>query len=195
MTPGDRKGSAFSRLKERLGNGSASTLWVVSGPSSAGKTHLLGSERLREITSLDPDAPILFPAKLDDEISLDRDSYLHYNLLRPAQQAVNADRDPAEALDFGQDEAWSKVLAADADVKAIVLVADAGTLKARSGGRDFNEPDGARAYKRDKWLALYERVDLDALYRAWRAELDARGFPFVELDSAQPDFPELERVK
>jgi len=182
-------------FRKRLGAEPARTLWVISGPSSAGKTHLLDSERLREITSLDPDAPILFPAKLEDEISLERDSYLHYNLLRPAQQAVNADRDPAEALDFGQDEAWAKVLAADANVRAIVLVADAETLRNRSGGRDFNEPDGARAYKRDKWLSLYERVDLEVLYRAWRAELDARGFPFVELDSTQPDFPELERAR
>jgi len=191
MTPGQRKGSAISRLRKWLGSGSGHTLWIVSGPSSAGKTHLISSPRLSELTSLERSAPVLFPAKLPDEITLESDSYLHYNLLRPAQQAVNADRDPAEALDFSGDEAWAKVLATDAEVKALILVADIDTLKERSGGRDFNEPDGALAYKRDKWLALYDRVDLDALYSAWRAELDSHGFPYVEVDSTEAGFPVL----
>jgi hypothetical protein len=163
---------------------------VISGPSSAGKTRLLSSPRLGEITGLDETAPILFPAKLEETIELDRDSYLHYNLLRPAQQAVNAGGDPASALDFSSDEAWAKVLAAEADVRALILVADKPTLTKRSGARDVNEPGGPKVYKRDKWLSLYERVDLDALYGAWRAELDARGFPYVEVDSTQAGFPE-----
>jgi hypothetical protein len=192
MNPGDGMGSAFGRLKARLGTGPEHKLWVISGPSSAGKTHLLSSPRVHDVTGLDESAPVLFPAKLEDELLLERSSYLHYNLLRPAQQAVNAGRDPGRAPDFASDEAWAKVLACEADVQALILVADKATLMGRSGARDTNEPGGPKVYKRDKWLSLYERVDLDALYAAWRAELDARGFPYIELDSTQPDFPQLE---
>src|SRR5688500_6437644 len=59
-------------------------LWIVSGPSSVGKSTFLESQRCREITGLPMDAPelIAFEPGIESR-SLDN-TLFQYNLLGPA---------------------------------------------------------------------------------------------------------------
>lgn len=166
-------------------------LWIVSGPTSAGKSRLLSSPRAGQLTSLEPGAPVLFPPKLGKLPELSRDSYLHYNLLRPAQIAAKEGDAVAGATDFGTDPRWRQILDLSADRRAVILVAGRETLMNRSRGRTLNEPDRKRRYKPSKWLALYEQVDLDDIYRAWREELARQRIPYVEVDAEAESFPVL----
>lgn len=167
-------------------------LWTISGPSSAGKSHLLATPRAQELTGLGPSTPVLFPPKIGKTLEIEGDAFLHYNLLRPAMAAFKRDEDPAAALDFSLDDRWMRAVEAGTEMSAIVLVADKSTLMDRANGRDVNEPGGKRRYKRTKWLALFEQIDLDAVYDAWRGELGRRGIPFIEVDSTRDEFPVLE---
>ena len=165
------------------------TLWLVSGPTSAGKTRLINSPRIRELTGLGEDAPVLHPNDLTRKLRLSRDTVLHYNLLRPAQRSVQKGGQPVH--DFGIDRKLGQALALDAERRALILVASKAKLTERSGQRIENEPGSGNDYGRTKWLDLYERVDLDELYGAWRDELRRLQIPWVELDSESQSFPEI----
>lgn len=155
-----------------------------------GKSRLLSSPRAAELTSLAPDAEVLFPTQLDEIADLRADSYLHYNLLRPAQRTVKRGQEPAH--NFGFDPKWRQVLALPAKRRALVLVAGKEALIERARRRTMNELGGEHAYKHDKWLSLYERIDLGELYASWRAELDRQAIPYIELDAEAEGFPQLQ---
>jgi hypothetical protein len=193
-------------------------LWIVSGPSSVGKSMFLESERCREITGLPPDAPVLF-AFQDNVATADLENALfHYNLLRPAsfyrrrQLAVAATwrsricrifkrgtspeaeigRLRRAATGFRHDQVWNDVANQPVKKKVIVLVADQNRIRERVQQRRKIEqimPSGrSNSYQTEQWLWLYERLDLLELYAAWYAELDAAGIEYLIVDSNNPQF-------
>jgi hypothetical protein len=63
-------------------------LWIISGPSSIGKSTLRSSPRIREITSLGPETPMVHSRNLKKTAGITRNSFLHYNILRQADRAI-----------------------------------------------------------------------------------------------------------
>jgi hypothetical protein len=58
-------------------------LWIVSGPSCAGKSTLLESERITFLTGLERNTPIIFPKYFQPQESGQLlDCFVHYNILR-----------------------------------------------------------------------------------------------------------------
>lgn len=186
--------------------------WIVSGPSSAGKSTFLASPRCREITGLASGAPVRLPTAQGLDLAGLGDGFVHYNLLRPARRFLRETGEPglfarllrrgaaresdaafsAACVDFRSDPAWRAVLADPAPRKAVVLVADAECILARVRTRREIEPGergkGANVYPRASWRALYARTDLPRLYRAWCAELAACGIDCVLIDSNDLEF-------
>ncbi len=192
-------------------------LWIVSGPSSAGKSTFLASPRCREITGLGNDAPVRLPNANGIDAGELNGSLVHYNLLRPAHRflrlagaggpprraflarllrrgAAHAD-DAAFAqasVDFRGDPAWRAVLDAPLAKKAVVLVAGRERIIERVRARREIEPaqgaEKSNVYRSEFWLALYERIDLPRLYRAWCDELTACGIDSAFIDSNDLEF-------
>ena len=192
-------------------------LWIVSGPSSVGKTTFMGSPRIGEITGLPANAPVLFPSEKDPGGRDLAGCLLHDNMLRPAarfgrKQARLVERprplierllgrnkvtapDAAAwreaALDFANDPSWAAIVARPVAKRAVVLVASIETILARVRARRVIEPgrDASReTYRPAEWLDLYARLDLPAIYRAWTAELTARGVDYVMVDGNDSEF-------
>lgn len=193
-------------------------LWIISGPSSVGKSTFLESPRCREVTGLPSDAPVLFAFESGIGSRDLNDTLFHYNLLRPAtrfrrRQAVAAkswkgrlhrflrgsasiERETAAlrsaAIAFRQDPAWQAITGQPVQKKAVVLIADRDRILERVQHRREIEramPEGAsNSYKSEEWLWIYERLDLPELYRAWCAELKAAGIEYVTIDSNDPQF-------
>ena len=187
-------------------------LWIVSGPSSAGKSTFLASSRCREITGLGDDAPVRLPNANGIDTGDLSDCFVHYNLLRPAHRFLRlggAGKPPRRAflarllrrgaahpddaafaqasVDFRDDPAWQAVLAAPSAKRAVLLVAGRERIIERVRARREIEPargaEKSNVYRSEFWLALYERIDLPRLYRAWCEELTACGIDCVLIDS------------
>ena len=107
-------------------------IWVISGPTSAGKSTFMMNPRCAEITGLPPETPVAWPAtysNLDDGDAAD--SFYHYNILRPlhleyrsgSTGTLRKQLDMSIATDFGRDPRWSDLTQYAAAKRAIVLVA------------------------------------------------------------------------
>jgi hypothetical protein len=155
-------------------------LWIISGPTSAGKSTFIASPRAFALTGLPPECPVLWPSmtlQLSDMRM--RDAFFHYNILRsvapkhwPAELAGQCvEAVTLEAIRFDRDRRWIELLDSHVEKKAIVLVAGKQTLVQRIEQRSINEePDlsgrEAKDYPTTLWLRLMEQVDLPALYAA-----------------------------
>ena len=64
----------------------------------------------------------------------------------------------------------------------IIRPAERGTLTERVKARHEIEPGETASYGNDKWLRIYAAIDLGAVYREWRAELQRRGIEYVKVD-------------
>ena len=158
-------------------------IWIVGGPTSAGKSFFLGSPHAEEVTGLPRGTRVLFPRHLGPPAPPpDQDAYVHYNILRPFQRQ---DRPQDVAIGprmFEGDAQWRAVLAIPADKKAVVVVTDRETLVRRVKARRSVETGDPHEYGIARWLRIYEAVDVEAVYDAWRAELAWRGIASVEVD-------------
>jgi hypothetical protein len=183
----------LSLLRMRAAIRHGPTLWIVSGPSSAGKTTFLASARCAGLTGLASDAPVIRPSKIADRAHtvLTRDAYLHYNISRPALRGANKGFDPDALLDYGHDPAWREIAELRVRKRAILLVVDRATLMRRVEARETRETWDQRRYRGEKWIRLFATVDLEAIYAAWRAELEQSAIPYFELDATRPRFPPL----
>ncbi len=158
-------------------------LWIISGPSSAGKSHFLASPRARELTGLPPETKVWFPKDVGPGAPpAAEEAFVHYNLLRPAQLLDKAGRDVRSAFRYDADPQWLAIAALPQAKKAVIVTARRDMLLARVRGRALVEKGDPHAYGAAKWLRIYERVDLDAVYRLWREELARRGIPAVDVD-------------
>jgi hypothetical protein len=166
-------------------------LWIVSGPSSVGKSTFIASQRCRDLTGLPPDAPMLWPGDGPLPTALDAtDALFHYNILRPINKGVAHD---FATPNFAGEATWAGIVAHPVPKRAIVLVADKDTLLRRIDERSDREADGLRAggtrYPRKRWRRLVEATDLAAVYVAWRRELSDRHIPYLMLDATGDDYP------
>jgi len=58
-------------------------IWIVSGPSCSGKSTFIRSHKAIQLTEI-VHSPVIFPFQnLNKSITYDRDSFFHYNILRP----------------------------------------------------------------------------------------------------------------
>src|SRR5829696_5977283 len=148
-------------------------LWIISGPTSVGKSAFIASSRSAEITGLSPATPTVFPSATSQSAELGSiDAFYHYNILRPvlvgrrARRAMKKGRDfEIGAIDFDQDAAWTDVAQPAVTKQAIVLVAGKQALIERTRQRErIEDPvlrgQEARDYPAQKWLKVFEQVDL-----------------------------------
>jgi hypothetical protein len=150
----------------------------------------LASPRISELTGGERGEPVVRTRKLNRHrrTILTRDSYLHYNLLRPAHKARVLGLRAEDALNFQVDPIWRRVRSLPVRKRAIILLADRETLVARVRSRTTREHEKRGSYATEKWLELYQQVDLDELYQAWRDALADAGIPFLELDATSKAF-------
>jgi hypothetical protein len=158
-------------------------IWIVSGPSSAGKSRFLESPRAAQVTGLPPGTRVWFPKEIGPGAPpKGEDAFVHYNILRPFQRAERPGDVAVGPRLFTGDEKWRAILALPGAKKAVVVVADRETLVRRVRERKAVETDDPHAYGQERWLRIYEAVDLAAVWREWRAELTRNGIAFVEVD-------------
>ncbi len=188
-------------------------IWIVSGPSSCGKSSFIRSPRALEITGLTHDQEVIFPfQKLDKLMRSARGAFFHYNICRPLW--IIARKRPLvylsliypslpfwkildnsaydfinEKWDYRIDPKWMRFLSLEHQKKAVVLVADKNTLLRRVLERKKREDElgttGARKkdYPRDHWAFVYSFLDMPLIYGLWCKELARAGISFTLLDS------------
>lgn len=187
----DLRRSRSKRRRMRRSAAAIPTLWIVGGPSSVGKSRFLACRRANEVTGLPPGTPVLFPGRLTSDTSLETDAYLHYNILRGAGGGAGDGRSSPSPPNYRDDRRWRLAMRLPVQKRAVLLVADWDTLVERVRSRVVTEEGRQRRYRVDAWLDLYRRIDLAAIYDAWRRELDRRRIPVMELDATRADYPEL----
>jgi hypothetical protein len=170
--------------------------WLISGPSSVGKTTFIRSSRCLALTGLSPETPILKPVNAagpDGRLQSVKDCFVHYNILRPVSLFAKREAEKTSAIEeyrarsvrFGDDPWWRGFAQAAAEKKALVLIANRAGILERARDR-------AR-YKFDYWEALYQKVKLSDIYRAWAAELNRAGIPYTFVDATNPGYAELDQ--
>lgn len=162
-------------------------IWIVSGPSSAGKSHFLGSSRAMAVTGLSRTTRVWFPKEIGPGAPPPgEDAFVHYNILRPFQKAERPGGVAVGPGLFAGDAQWRAILALPGTKKAVVIVAPKEVLVERVKERTGVERDDPHAYNPARWLRIYEAIDLAAVYREWRTELARHGITSVDVDSGGP---------
>lgn len=180
-------------------------MWVISGPTSVGKSTFIKSPRCSEITGLSSQTPIVWAAKHD---SLDNfhetNLFYHYNILRPLHlkhriRRMRGAKQPTVDTDtsFNQDLPWNDLANREVAKKAIVLVTSKQTIAQRIMQRQTVENSALIRFKKnhypvEHWLNLLEQADLVAVYRAWCRELQSRSIPYTLVDSGDSNYPIIE---
>jgi hypothetical protein len=175
-------------------------LWIVSGPTSVGKSTFIESKQFPALTGFRPKKKLLIkpmdvPAS-DPRLLADANCIVHYNMLRPvslfarseATDGTSQHEYRTRSLQFMADPWWNEFSrrARDKPRRALILVADAATIWERAGGR--------RGYNIAYWRSLYERLNFPDIYRAWVSELERQEIPFVFVDATGSTYPVLERA-
>ena len=173
-------------------------LWIVSGPTSVGKSDFIRSEQFFALTGLRPKKklvikPMDVPAS-DPRLLADADCIVHYNVLRPVSrfarsEATEATSQPeyqTRSIQFNADPWWNEFtrLTRDKPKRAVVLVASATAIVERVGWR--------RGYNIEYWRSLYEKLNLPDIYRAWCSELERQQIPFTFVDATGSTYPGLD---
>lgn len=178
-------------------------LWIISGPSSVGKSSFISSPRCAELTQLPPGTPVLFPhtaAPLDQDYA--PNFFLHYNILRPANMKPQWDaagrvQEPGinTSTVYNQDPEWNLVSRHAMAMRAIVLAATPTTILNRVRERQIFERLAQQGHKTlypaELWLNVYGQVDLVSIYREWCRELEDHGIPYLFVDSTDDSYPVL----
>lgn len=181
-------------------------LWIISGPTSVGKSTFITSPRCAEITGLPCETPVVFPANQSrlDEFGA-TDVLFHYNTLRPLdlkrcyEQSGLPTGQPAirKATDFARDRPWNDLIKREVAKKAVVLVTSKQTILQRTSQRHVVESPTLidlknHPYPNQKWIDLIGQIDLAALCRAWCDELRSCGIPYTLVDSSDNAYPIIE---
>jgi hypothetical protein len=158
-------------------------IWIVSGPTSAGKSTFVASRRCEQMTALPSSTRVWFPKEIaPGSPPPGADALIHYNILRPFQKAEDPRAVKVDARLFDADPKWHAIIDLPAKKRAVVVVASKGKLVERVKARAHVEAGEPHEYGVEKWLRVYEAIDLDAVYAAWRAELARHGISAVNVD-------------
>src|SRR5947208_10062362 len=173
-------------------------LWIISGPTSVGKSTCIQSKQFSALTGFRPKKklvikPMDVPAT-DPRLLADADCIVHYNMLRPvslfarseATDATSQHEYQTRSIQFTADPWWIEFShrTRDKPKRAIVLVANAGAIWERAGGR--------RGYNIEYWRSLYEKLNFPDIYRAWCAELERQQIPVTFVDATGSTYPSLD---
>jgi hypothetical protein len=171
-------------------------LWIISGPTSVGKSAFIRSKRCFALTGLRPKTlvikPMDMPDRLDPRLLRDSDCFVHYNMLRPVSLFAKHEASSATAqheyqersVQFMADPWWNEFSRLNRDKRAVVLVASLAAILERAGGR--------QGYNIPYWKSLYEKLNLPDIYRAWCAELDRQQIPLMFVDATGSMYPVLD---
>lgn len=144
-------------------------MFIISGPSSVGKSHFIQSGHAATITGLAADTPVYIPGEgIPIPLPDNRDCFLHYNINRPAHFIECFDRknnirnkikymkwtfmnilkkeyywmNSKKFWNYELDPIWRQVASESFIIEAIILVAREEILLERIQKRDFVEPKG-----------------------------------------------------
>lgn len=175
-------------------------IWIISGPTSVGKSTFILSPRCAELTGLGPETPTVWAAadfRLD-EIDAG-DAFYHYNIMRSARLALRRDEDIASnATRFDRDLPWTEIVRRPTAKRAVVLVASKETIVERIATRTVSEAPEMKNFKplggypSRRWLNIVPQIDVPGLYRAWCAELRDHAIPYVLVNSNDSTFAVIE---
>ena len=179
-------------------------LHVVSGPSSAGKSHFI--QRIRK-----PNEETLFPNMLGD-ITLDYNcSYLlHYNLFRPYSAARRLSKPThlvkspfaylklRQSLESGQpfntDLSLKQLIGFNAEIHVTILVVPLQILVDRISRRKTLEvlrPNQRGEYKQDKFMEIIEKINLAQLYLQWVRFLEFNDMNYEFIQSTDDSYTKI----
>lgn len=195
-------------------------LWIVSGPTSVGKSTFMSSPRCAEVTGLELETPVVFPEAQDRLDEVGSDAFYHYNILRPlALRRRGLEKGAAQGSlprgfrDFSGDRRWGNLMRREGRKSAVVLVASQETIMRRvmerrtvethagfsarpeeAGlARDDGDPGQDRdRYRHLRWANLLRTVDLPSLYAAWCQELRGCGVRYVIVNGEHDSYPVVE---
>jgi 2-polyprenyl-3-methyl-5-hydroxy-6-metoxy-1,4-benzoquinol methylase len=181
-------------------------LWIISGPSSVGKSSFIASSRCGEITGISSESSVFWPANQSDlDEHYGADVLYHYNTLRPMHLKRMSNRPKlarrqavvTSETAFDQDPSWNALVDYEMDKKTIVLVASKQTILQRARQREAIEnlhSTGSQVnrYPVERWLELIERTDLVANYRAWCQELRLCGIEYELVDASNDSYSTID---
>jgi len=170
-------------------------LWIISGPSSIGKSTFIRSGKCSDLTGLPLEAPVLKPKNkpgLDPRLLGGADCFVHYNILRPvslfakreATDATPLEQFRSRSTQFSADPWWVEFSQRAGSKRAVVLIANLVSILKRAGAR--------ADYKIEYWQHLYAKLQLPQIYRAWFSELDRHQIPVLLVDATDTNYPKLE---
>lgn len=167
-------------------------IYIVSGPTCAGKSTLISSPEISDLTGMPAKSPVIFPSSIAaDPKSLRDNCLVHYNILRHADETLQ--NRPGQRFsgycDFRLDPAWAFILSHPSPKCAFVLKVSRTILMERMAQRRHIESKSIissfiNRYPRQHWLQILEQIDLDMMYQAWCAELEENGIPYITIDSS-----------
>jgi hypothetical protein len=174
-------------------------LWIISGPTSAGKSTFILSKQCFALTGFRSKTLVVKPmddplGQINPRLLTDADCFVHYNMLRPvslfAKHEANHTTARSEyrlrSTQFLTDPWWNEfsVKTKDKQKRAVIVVANRATILERVGRR--------RGYNIEYWKALYEKLNLGDIYRAWCSELERQQIPFMFVDATGSKYLTLE---
>ena len=182
-------------------------MWIVSGPSSVGKSTFIRSDVFLKLMGLNNTREILYPDTLvekSDALSLSPDVVLHYNIIRPLRYLYFGKRLPKDekktlrarkiATAAKLDQKFRKSYPIDSHIFEI----DPAWLNvAKMKERKIIEEKNMKSvleqeeYPRDLWLDIYQKIDVEKLYLTWIKELERQKIDFRIFDSTSSSYEEI----
>lgn len=171
-------------------------VWILSGPSSAGKSTFITSEAFTDRFGVHyGEASVFMAATAPSVLPNDRNTVFHYNIMRPVRvQRSKEGKNIITMSPFSKDRPWHNLLIQKPkSIRCVVMICSQREILQRVKAREFQEDalnNGAEKlkYQTDYWAYLYGNIDLSTVYERWFSELGARKISFEMIDSTSPEY-------
>jgi 2-polyprenyl-3-methyl-5-hydroxy-6-metoxy-1,4-benzoquinol methylase len=174
--------------------------WLITGPTSAGKSTFINSDRCAEITNTPKGTPTLLAHNFKKNEYSDSSFFLHYNTLRSSNvnsgflSLLKSQDENTIDYYFENDSVWDEICETQKGMKAIVLVSSKATILKRIDEREIIENGNIKKpkvsnrlinkkYPRQFWRKLISSTNMLRLYERWCQELEKRGIPYTLINS------------